>query len=224
MKSAKLRSARARPVRVLLVADHALARAGFRRLIESRPHYSVVAEQSHRELGGRRRAVEADMTVLLVASATPGESRALERAACRRHAKVLVLSCTEGCEAAEEALAAGAAAYLGSGATEEEFFAAMRAVLDGRAFVDTRLEGLQGLPTRGRAPRTASALSRREQQVLELLARGHTHREVGVRLGVGVKTVETYRARLAEKLGLLSRADVVSYALESGLLAPARPD
>ena len=78
--------------------------------------------------------------------------------------------------------------------------------------------GLQAAPRPTAPSRPAPPLSRREQQVLELLARGHTRREIAAQLGIGVKSIETYRSRLAHKLGAHTRADLVRYALESGML------
>jgi two-component system response regulator NreC len=74
-------------------------------------------------------------------------------------------------------------------------------------------------PGAGAAP----PLSQREGEVLDLVAQGYTNQQVAERLGLSVKTIETYRSRLVDKLGLRSRADLVRYALESGLLAPGRP-
>jgi two-component system response regulator NreC len=111
------------------------------------------------------------------------------------------------------ALGAGAAGHVIKDAESAELLAAIRAVHRGRTFVHVGT-GSAGSPAAAATP----PLSPRERQVLELLVHGHTNREVAHRLSLSVKTVETHRARLSEKLGLHSRADLVRFAIELGLL------
>ena len=104
---------------------------------------------------------------------------------------------------------------------------AIRAVARGRTFVGLDLAGEEGDPASGRQAIEGTArpggranhLSQREREVLELLAQGHTNQAIGDRLYLSVKTIETYRARIAEKLGLRTRADIIRYAVEIGLLS-----
>lgn len=103
-------------------------------------------------------------------------------------------------------------------AADHELLTAIRAVHDGRLFVsmtNNREEATQFLTSSANSPQP---LSDREQQVLLFLAEGHTNKEIAERLDLSVKTIETYRARIATKLQLRSRADIVRYALEMGLL------
>ncbi len=126
-------------------------------------------------------------------------------------------------------LAAGGSGYVAKSAVDGELLAAIRSVAQGRTFVTINLSDSETQQVLGdRATRTASAprapvqlLSSREQEVLKLLAQGYTNQEVGTRLCLSVKTIETYRVRIVDKLGLRSRADLTRYALEMGLLNPA---
>ncbi len=113
-------------------------------------------------------------------------------------------------------------------AADSELLTAIRTVREGRSFVSPMLaeaeaqeppETQTGLQTFDAAGVALERLSARERQVLVLLAHGHTHAEMAEQLGISVKTVETHRARLSEKLGLKSRADLVRLALAAGLLA-----
>jgi two-component system response regulator NreC len=109
---------------------------------------------------------------------------------------------------------------------DAELLAAIRAVHRGGIFVDPRLanvvveEALQKRSSRADSARPANILSDRELEVLKLVARGYTSAEIAKQMFVGVKTIETYRSRFAEKLGLRTRSDVVRFALQMGLLTP----
>jgi two-component system response regulator NreC len=109
---------------------------------------------------------------------------------------------------------------------DAELLAAIRAVHRGGIFVDPRLANIlveEALPKRSArvdSKRPANLLSDRELQVLKLVARGYTSAEIAKQIFVGVKTIETYRSRLAEKLGLRTRSDVVRFAVQMGLLTP----
>jgi DNA-binding NarL/FixJ family response regulator len=124
------------------------------------------------------------------------------------------------------ALAAGATGYVVKTATETELLTAIRAVHLGRTFVAAQLSSNQLhaiLGNRRRRDRAAPdkgtyALSGRELEVLKLLAVGHTNQEIGERLHLSVKTIETYRLRISEKLGLRGRANLTRYAADIGLI------
>jgi len=124
------------------------------------------------------------------------------------------------------ALAAGASGYLLKRAVDAELIAAIRAVHRGGTFVDPRLASIlvQDVLAKGKAKAgskgAGNILSKRELQVLGLVARGYTSAEVAKLIFVGVKTVETYRARIFEKLGLQTRRDLIRFAVQLGLLTP----
>jgi DNA-binding NarL/FixJ family response regulator len=206
-----------KPIRVLLADDHAILRAGLRMLLEAQPDMAVVAEAADGEEAVRR-ATGTRPDVAVVDLTMPGLSgvETLER--LRREVpatRLLVLTMHDDPGYARLALAAGAAGHVVKDAGSGELLAAIRAVHGGRTFVHVGAHPRPSAPA-ARAP--GPALSPRERQVLELLAHGHTNREVADRLSLSVKTVETHRARLSDKLGLRSRADLVRLAIDLGLL------
>jgi DNA-binding NarL/FixJ family response regulator len=114
-------------------------------------------------------------------------------------------------------LAAGASGYVVKTSADAELLTAIRAVARGRMFVDPELADEEVAPPSANAG--AASLSQREREVLEQLAKGYTNQEIADRIYLSVKTVETYRARIADKLGLRSRADIIRYAMETGILS-----
>ena len=198
-------------IRVLIVDDHAIVRAGLRMLINPQPDMEVVGEvaDGHEAL---RQAREANPDVLTLDLTMPGGGglKTLEglRQACPQ-TRVLVLTMHEDPSYLRAVLAAGGLGYVAKSAVDGELLAAIRSVAQGRTFVTINLSDSETQQVLGdRAIRTASApraplqLSPREQEVLKLLAQGYTNQEVGTRLCLSVKTIETYRARIVDKLGL----------------------
>jgi two-component system response regulator NreC len=143
-----------------------------------------------------------------------------------RDTRVLVLTMHDDPAYLRSALAAGASGYLLKRAVDAELLAAIRAVHRGGIFVDPRLadvlvqDVLAKRGTRAGSKRPVSILSERELQVLRLVARGYTSTQIAKQIFVSVKTVETYRSRFAEKLGLRTRSDVIRFAVQMGLLTP----
>jgi two-component system, NarL family, response regulator NreC len=140
--------------------------------------------------------------------------------------RVLLLTMHEEPAFLRTALAAGAHGYVLKKSVDADLLSAIRAVSRGRVYVDSELAATlvgQAVPERARSgDRRSEVLSKRELQVLKLVAEGFTSREISERIFIGIKAVETYRGRFAEKLGLKSRADIVRYALEIGLLKPEK--
>jgi two-component system response regulator NreC len=224
-----------RKIRVLIADDHAILRAGLRLLINNQPDMEVVGEAADGP-EALRQARQVNPDVLTLDLTMPGGSglKTLEglRQACPQ-TRVLVLTMHEDPSYLRASLAAGALGYVAKSAVDADLLAAIRSIDQGRTFVTMTLSDrgthqvLGDQPTRTEAsPQVpVKLLSSREQQVLKLLAQGYTNKEVGTQLCLSVKTIETYRARLADKLGLRSRADFTRYALEVGLLnsVPSSP-
>ncbi|HEY7153867.1 MAG TPA: response regulator transcription factor, partial [Gemmataceae bacterium] len=212
-------------------------RAGLELLLNAQPDLEVIghAETIH-EIVPACLAVDAD--VLLQDLSMPGGSGisaiAHVRQECPR-TRILVLTVHDDPVYMRAAMAAGAMGYLVKTADVIELMSAIRAVHQGRVFVDLHVEPhlFASSPSalveasQTSPPASRPALSRREQEVLTLLAEGHTNQQIADRLVLSVKTIETYRARMAEKLGLRSRAEIVRYAMEIGPLGSnpsERPD
>ena len=218
-------------IRVLIADDHAIVRAGLRLLINSQPDMEVVGEAAdgHEAL---HQARQANPDVLTLDLTMPGGGlKTLEglRQECPQ-TRVLVLTMHEDPSYLRAALAAGGSGYAVKSAVDGELLAAIRSVAQGRTFVSITLsdkgthqvlgDQLGGPPRTESPPRApVKLLSSREQDVLKLLAQGYTNQEVGTRLFCSVKTIETHRARILDKLGLRSRADLTRYTLEMGLLS-----
>src|SRR5438105_15182156 len=135
------------------------------------------------------------------------------------NSRVLVLTMHDDPAYLASALAAGAAGYVVKKVADSELLIAIRAVHAGRTFVDlTQTLTPPALPRRSGRGKQPQELSRREREVLRLLAQGHSNQQVAAQIRVSVKTVETYRTRLREKLGLKERAELYRFAVESGIV------
>jgi two-component system response regulator NreC len=138
--------------------------------------------------------------------------------------RVLVLTMHDDPAYLASAMAAGAAGYVVKKVADSELLSAIRAVHAGRTFVDLtqslRSPSHTVPDTGGTESERPKDLSRREREVLRLLAQGHSNQEIATQIRVSVKTVETYRTRLSEKLGLKGRAELYRFAVASGILSP----
>jgi DNA-binding NarL/FixJ family response regulator len=203
-------------------------RSGLRLLISGQSDIEVVAEAGDRASTVQLVSEMQPDIVLLDISMPGGGLKALEEvAAAHRGARVLVLTMHNDPVYIRAALAAGAAGYLAKHVADVELVSSIRAVHRG-ATVAWAASGadrawFEAGARSGRSGSAGDILSGRERSVLQLLAQGYTNREIAERLSVSVKSVETYRARLARKLGLKTRAELVRYALETGLLAAGSP-
>ena len=214
-------------IRVLLADDHAVLRAGLRALLEKEPGLVVVGEAA----SGSEAVALAKTTrphVVLMDLVMPGNGgiEATRRiVALGLGAKVLVLTALPQELQLCDALEAGASGFMQKVAPVEELSRAIRAVAADRLFLDedaARLIVLQRYSKAGQVDDekvTADRLSTRERQVLALLALGHSSKEIGLKLSVSPRTVDEYRARLKDRLGLARRPELVRFALRTGIIA-----
>lgn len=217
-------------IRVLIADDHAVLRAGLRMLIGAQPDMEVVGEAADGEEAVRKVAkIRPDVAIVDLTMPGEGGIKAIEQ--IRRESpktRVLVLTMHEVPAYLRAAFAAGAAGYVVKSAADFELLSGIRSVHRGRAVLDPGLAGMVTAGALGKRPGgqqaggVAGLLSAREREVLDLVAQGYTNQQIADRFGLSVKTVETYRARLVDKLGLRSRADLVRYALDSGLFGAGR--
>ena len=208
-------------IRVLVVDDHAVVRTGLRRVLDAEPDIETVGEAPNAE-----RAVFEAMAhkpdVVLMDVVMPGKSGieiipTLQQNAPQ--AKVLVLSMQDDPRYLREAFDAGASGYVLKEAADTEVVDAVRAVAAGERYVHPAL-GARLVEAEAAERRRADEdpLSEREREVLRLLALGHTNQEIAKLLYISVRTAETHRAHVMQKLRLSSRAELVRYALSEGLL------
>ena len=215
-------------IRVMIVDDHAILRAGLRMLINAQADMEVVSEAPDGEKALQQvKETKPDVTLLDLTMPRVGGMKALQGIAQNcRETRVLVLTMHDDPAYLRSALAAGASGYLLKRAVDAELIAAIRAVHRGGIFVDPRLASilvrdvLAKKGTKAAPTQATNILSDRELQVLSLVARGYTSAQIAKQISVGVKTVETYRSRFAEKLGLRTRSDVIRFAVHMGLLTP----
>ena len=212
--------------RILLADDHAVLRSGLRLLLETQPNLHVVGEAATgTETLNLAETLRPDLILLDLSMPHLGGLDALPM--LRQlvpSARILVLTMHDDVQYLRKAIQSGASGYILKKAADVELLSAIRAVLQGEMYVHpsmtkSLLENL--LPNSGDTTEKDrwDLLSEREQEVLKLVALGHTSAEIAEQLSLSVKTVETYRARGMEKLGLHTRAALVRYALKSGLIS-----
>ncbi|MFO0954164.1 MAG: response regulator transcription factor [Isosphaeraceae bacterium] len=211
----------------MLVDDHAVLRAGLRALLDAQPDMTVVAEAATTR-GAAETALDRGAHVVLLDLTLPGGGSlsVIEQLRGSPHApRVLVLSMHDDPSYARAALSAGAMGYVVMTISEADLLAAIRAVNRGRLFVDLDDEKRTLAVTRepGRSEPEHARLSVREREVLSLLGQGHGNQAVAEKLELSPKTVATYRARIAEKLGLRTTAEIVQYVARIGF-HPNSPD
>jgi len=208
-------------VRVFLADDHAVVREGLKTLLTAQPDIEVVGEASDgRTALERATLLCADVVVTDVSMPGLGGAEVADglRRACPA-TKVVALTVHEDRGYLRRLLEAGAAGYILKRSAADELVRAVRAVAAGGTYLDPALAGKVADEFAGRGVEGGAALSEREEEVAKLIARGFTNKEIAAQLDVGVKSVETYKARALEKLGLASRADLVRHALGRGWLA-----
>lgn len=219
-----------REIRVLLADDHVVLRAGVAGLLNAEPDLRVVGQVSTGEAAVEQAEfLKPDLVVMDLDMPGFGGLEATRRIAALGGAtRVLILTMHGETESLLPVLEAGGSGFVCKTTTEEDLVAAIRTVARGEIFLYPSaarllLQGYRAVVERGRSG-TLSELSEREREVLSLAAEGFSAKTIGRRLGISSKTVDTYRSRLMQKLGLTDRVELVHIALEHGLLrAPTAP-
>jgi two-component system, NarL family, response regulator NreC len=216
-------------IRILLADDHAVLRQGLRLMISSQPDMEVVGDA----VDGAKAVTEAerlkpDVVVMDltmgVHSGVPAIADIVERCP---EARILVLTMHGDSAYVRTAFAAGATGYLIKSSDEHALHSAIRQVAAGHRFVDQSLDASLASTRSARhppddAPHAISLLSTREREVFGLVVQGFTNQQIAEKLSLGIKSVETYRARFMDKLQLHTRAELVKYALDCGMLTASR--
>jgi two-component system response regulator NreC len=207
--------------RVLIVDDHAVVRSGLKLVLESEEGIEPIGEAgSARDAVFEARSTKPD--VILLDVVMPGQSGIEVIPTLLKEnpdTKILVLSMQDDPHYVREAFAAGASGYVLKEAADREVVAAVREVAGGGRYVHPEL-GARLVTAESEQRRRAEEdpLSERESEVLRLLALGHTNQEIAKQLFISIRTAETHRSHIMQKLRLSSRAELVRYALERGLL------
>ena len=211
-------------IRVLLVDDHGIVREGLRKLIQARPDLTVVAEAANgNEAVEQTAACKPDVVVMDLSMPLLNGSRATEIIKASHPAtKVLVLTMHDDVACLRQLIKAGADGYVLKDSASTQIIRAIRIVGNGGVYFDEKLAG-KALTTPNKTKGATEAglsrdLSQQETKVLTLLAWGYSSKEIGGKLALSAKTVETYKERIKEKLGFHGRAEMVQYALHRGLL------
>lgn len=214
------------PTRLLLVDDHRILRDGLRALLARYPEFLVIGEAGDGASALRAvRSQPPDIVVLDVRLPDiSGTEIARRILAVFSEVKVVVLSSDHSHGCVHEALLAGVSAYVLKDNATEELIRALRAVVAGQLYLCPEVStDIVASYRRGQLPNVTPPqplLSERELQVLKLLADGLRTKEIADNLGIGAKTIETYRARLMEKLKLSSVAELTRYAIREGIVMP----
>lgn len=211
------------PIRILIADDHSVVRSGLRALLQADPGLEVIGEaEDGLETLRLAEALHPDL-VLLDITMPPENGIKTAQQLKAEHPEIIVLILTmhEDEGLLHEALRAGAAGYVIKRAEESEIIQAIHTASHGDIYVHpamTRALLHQPATTEPRRGSSASTLTPRELDVLRLLAKGNTNRQIAGLLGLSVRTVENHRANLMGKLGMVSRVELVNYAEEHNLL------
>ena len=197
-------------IRVMLADDHEVVRAGFRMILEQDPDVRVVAEAADGAQAYAIVAREKPDILLMDISMPPGQS-----------GLVAILTMFAEPEYLFYTLRGGAAGYVLKNSTSEELIAAVHAVAEGGSYIHPKMTAMltkQLVAGGEEEDRSYQQLSNRELEILQLLAKGFTNKEISEQIFLSVKTVEAHRSKIYQKLGLKTRADLVDYALRHKLL------
>jgi DNA-binding NarL/FixJ family response regulator len=211
---------RAGKIGVLLADDHPVVRGGLRALIEAEPDMHVVGEVADGVAAVEAvAALRPDVVVMDLSMPKLGGAAATETIKrSSPEARILVLSAHQERGYVQHVLAAGASGYVLKRSAAEELVRAVRTVAGGAMYLDTAVAQQVVALVRPVQTEDAPRLSVREAEVLRMIAQGHAMKEIASSLHVSTRTLETYKARGMDKLGLKTRADLVRYALQVGWL------
>jgi two-component system, NarL family, response regulator NreC len=203
---------------LLVISDEAIPRLGLRHLLASEAEFEVKGEAGSENAIEQASKLTPDVVIVFAEATRPSCAQLI--GSVRRAvpcAGIVILGRETHHAYVGLLLAAGGLGYVLLHAKPQELFNAIRAASQGRRYVDPELSDTLFQVLAREAESGTKVLSRREQEVLRMLAYGHTLKEIASRLNVSRKSIETYRVRSREKLGLQTRADIVRYALETGM-------
>lgn len=205
------------PITIIVADDHRVVRTGLRLLLESEPGFSVLAEAD--DVASARRYVAAHRPRILILDLNmPGEPSLEAIPSLREQSsetEIVVLTMQDDPAFAREALKAGALGYVLKGAAEDELLEAVKSAAAGKHYLNPQLGARIAIAPE---PGPPDGLDESQLELLRLVALGHTNTEIGEQLFMSGRTVEAHRSRLQRQLDLETRAEVVRYVLDRGLL------
>ena len=206
------------PISAVLADDHELVRNGLRMILEAEPDIAVVAEAGDADEAARRTLGHKPVVLVLDLNmpGRPSLEAIPEIRAASPDTSIVVLTMQREPAFARAALRAGASGFVAKHAAAAELVSAIRAVVDGETYINPDLGAR--MAREPEEPPAPDELTPREAEVLGLLALGYTNPEIAERLVLSVRTVETHRANIQRKAGLSSRAELIAYAIEHGLV------
>jgi len=213
-----------RPIRILLAEDHALVRQGVRLILDAEPDLEVVAQAADgAEAAQLARTQEVDLAVLDVAMPRMTGLQAAREISRRRDApRILMLSMYDNEQYFFESLKAGASGYVLKSVADQDLVQACRAAMRGESFLypgvtSTLVRNYLERVRRGERAQ-AGGLTPRENEVIKLIAEGHSSSEIAQALSISLKTVERHRSNILAKLGMRDRTQLTRYAIRAGLV------
>ncbi|WP_328687683.1 response regulator transcription factor [Streptomyces phaeochromogenes] len=214
------------PARILLADDHALVRHGVRLILDAEPDLTVVAEAAD-GVEAIAQAQDNDIDLAILDIAMPrqtGLQAARELARLRPNLRTLMLTMYDNEQYFFEALKSGASGYVPKSVADRDLVEACRAALRDEPFIypgaETTLIRTYLHRARTGEQLPARPITEREEEILKLVAEGHTSKEIALLLVISVKTVERHRANLLQKLGLRDRLELTRYAIRVGIIEP----
>ncbi|MFD5622234.1 response regulator [Streptomyces yangpuensis] len=215
------------PARILLADDHALVRSGVRLILDAEPDLAVVAEADDGADAVLRARADPGLDLAILDIAMPrqtGLQAARELSRLRPGLRILMLTMYDNEQYFFEALRAGASGYVPKSVADRDLVEACRAALRDEPFIypgaETTLIRTYLDRARTGEDLPARPITEREEEILKLVAEGHTSKEIGDLLVISAKTVERHRANLLQKLGLRDRLELTRYAIRVGLIEP----
>lgn len=212
-------------IKILLADDHSVLRTGLKLLLNNEPDFKVIGEAADGEQALLLLEKQpADVLIMDLSMPNMGGLECIKEIKSRGYdIKILVLSMFEDENYVKEAMQAGALGYVEKHAVDTELFVAVRTIFKGQRYLSPRnaqllLNSLLSDNTKDPSDDPYTLLSSREREVLKLLVRGYSMSQIGEILKLSVKTVDTYKTRLMEKLNCTQKSQLVEYALKYGLL------
>lgn len=212
-------------IKIILADDHSVLRSGLKLLLNNEADFIVLAEASNgEEVLGLLRSIIPDVLILDLSMPNMGGLECIKEIKSRGYdIKILVLTMYDDEQYIKEVMLSGALGYVEKHALDTELFIAVKTVASGQRYLNSHnaqllLNSLLTDTPKEKSNNPYTLLSSREREVLKLIVRGHSMSQIGEILCLSVKTVDTYKTRMMEKLCCTKKSQLVEYALKSGLL------